>query len=133
MSQMWTRFVYCTLVLAAVGCGGGSDGKVTVNGQLLKSNKPLTLKNDVMKNMVFFPFDALKANKPFTTYPGTIHEDGSFEVRDIPPGKYLITLQLLGDTGDMCKGAFADEKRSKLIREVDGKEPLKIDVTKPAG
>ena len=97
----------------------------------MRNDKPLKMKTDVMREMTFYPYEEKKADKLANTYPAVVNDDGTFEI-SMPPGKYVISLKLIDGTGDICKGVFSAEK-SKLIREVDGKEPLKIDVTKPAG
>jgi len=113
------------------GCASSGQGKVKVTGQLLRNDKPLKLKTDVMREMTFYPYEEKKADKLVNTYPAVVNDDGTFEV-SMPPGKYVIALKLLDGTGDICKGTFTPEK-SKLIRDIAGKAPMNIEVTKPGG
>jgi hypothetical protein len=112
------------------GCGGGGPAKVKVTGELLNNGKPLQLSNQVMKTLIFHSQDAAPKGKSQTSYAAVVAENGSFEVAEIPAGKYLITLELLDGTGDICKGAFTKEQ-SGLIREITGAESITIDIAKP--
>lgn len=122
------------LALCLPACGRNEPAKVRASGQLLRNNQPLKLNTQVMKNMVFHPYEAVKQDQHYNTYSAMVEEDGTFKSEvDMPPGKYLITLELLDAPGDLCKGLFATKENSKLVREVTGKESLKIEITKPTG
>jgi hypothetical protein len=129
MNRSLSFLVFLVIAGLVAGCGG--DGrKVKVTGQLFKNGKPLTIKTDVMRPMALYPYESAKEGKG---YSPVVNDDGTFEVADVPTGKYIITLELLGDHGDMCKGLFASKEKSKLIRDVIGDEPLKIEITKADG
>lgn len=115
-----------------LGCGASEPGKVTATGQLLKKGQPLRIGNQVFTQMVFYPQPETKDVKTYNTYSAMLNPDGSFAVADIPPGKYLIALELIGDAGDLCSGLFKKDN-SKLIRDVTGKGSIQIDITKPKG
>ena len=115
-----------------MGCGSDGPANVSAKGQLLKKGQPLQIANGVFTQMVFYPATETKDLKTYTTYSAMLNPDGTFEVVSIPPGKYLIALELLGNSGDLCKGLFM-KQNSKLIRDVTGKESIQIEITKPKG
>ena len=112
-----------------MGCAAGGPPRVKVTGELHKNSKLLKIHTSVMRDMVFVPKNGAKDARPI---PAVVKDDGTFEVPSIPAGKYLIALQLIGDGGDMCKGMFPMDS-SKLIRTIDGKAPIMIEITKPTG
>ena len=60
-------------------------------------------------------------------------KEGTFEVKNIPPGRYRIAVVLapVGGT-DVFKGKY-DRTNSKVERDVKGDEDLIIDVDRPQG
>lgn len=69
---------------------------------------------------------------PFTTKPGEADATGNFEILEVKPGKYKVTAALRdplpGD--DKFNGEFSAQN-TKIIREIDGKTPLVIDLAAP--
>lgn len=125
--SMCAMTLLCGVLL---GCGEAGSTKITAKGQLLKKGQPLKVGTQVFTQMVFYT--DTKDPKTYNTYSAMVNPDGTFEVVNIPPGKYLITLELTGDAGDLCQGMFRKDN-SKLIREVTGKESIQIEITKPKG
>jgi hypothetical protein len=134
MNRLWCLLALLVAGALVVGCKGDASDKVKVTGQLVQNGKSLKFDNQVMKTMVFHPYESiLKTTRNCDTYPAGISDDGSFEAQ-MPPGKYVITLTLVDGKGDMCKGAFEVKEKSQLIREIgDGKGPMQIDIAKVGG
>src|SRR4029079_9637687 len=57
---------------------------------------------------------------------------GKFEIRDVRPGKYKIGVQQFDPNPqvDKLNGGFLPDK-GKIVRDIDGKSPLTIDLDKP--
>ena len=116
-----------TLALCANGCSGNKN--VTVNGKVTRGAEPLKVSNKGKIEVVFHPYPAVKDNKPVTTYPAMVQNDGNFEVTDIPIGQYLITVKQIDPmpVNDLLAGKF-DVQNSKIIREVKAGEKIDIDL-----
>jgi hypothetical protein len=129
MKRLATRtfcFAVCLALAAAPGCG---SGKVKVTGKVTKGGTPLASTTGHVQ-VKLIPADA-KAN--YTTYPAIANPDGTFEIPDITPGKYKVAVEQQ-DTpmSDGLGGAFNDQN-TRIVRDIDGKAPLNIDVSKPEG
>jgi hypothetical protein len=112
------------------GCGGPKN--VTVTGSILRGGKPLPLSKTGVVQVTLMP--DVGPDQEYTTYVGRCESDGSFKIDDVPPGRYKIGIEHLDPTpqDDQLRGAMRAEN-SKIIREIDGKAPLVIDLTKPGG
>jgi hypothetical protein len=115
-------------LFALTGCGGPKP--VTVTGTVVKDGKPIEVSKTGSVQITLVP-DVAKGEH-HTTRVGQAGPDGKFEITDVPPGKYKVAVQA-NDTGpvdDKLKGAFSPEN-TKIVREIDGKTPLLIDLAKP--
>ena len=57
---------------------------------------------------------------------------GIFEVFEVPPGKYRIGIEILDPTPQDDKlGGKMTANFSPIVRDVDGKTPIDIDLAKP--
>jgi hypothetical protein len=128
-------FPYRSLTLIAIlavglflsGCG---KQKVNITGQVLRDGKPIELSKT---GVVFVTLVSIvEPGKPFTTHPGKAKADGSFEILDITPGKYRIAVEVQDPTPmeDRLEGAFS-RKNSPIIKDLDGKTPLTVDLARP--
>jgi hypothetical protein len=72
------------------------------------------------------------ADEQYTTRVGRCEKDGTFEIPEVPPGKYRIGIEQFDPNPqiDKLNGAFRAGD-SKIIREIDGKAPVVIDLAKP--
>ena len=114
-----------------------SSGPVTVScsGTLLKDGQPLAVANEeIGLGMVSLEFIPIETAKPTTERYGVkVNKDGTFSRPDgIPPGKYKIAVWQWDPypNVDKLQGAFAEEK-TPLIRMIDGKSPLEIELSRP--
>lgn len=134
----------CTAIL---GCGSGnpSEGEVViVRGKVTNAGQPLKVAHaDVGAGwvQVVFVKDAGQgaAAGADQTYSTKADEAGAFELKGrfgngIPPGKYRIAVRQWDPypNKDGLQGKFS-EQQTPIVREVDGKTPLEIDVSKPQG
>lgn len=116
--------------LALPGCGGPKN--VTVTGSVLRGGKPLPLSKTGVVQVTLMP--DVGPDDPYTTYIGRCEPDGSFKIEEVPPGRYKIGIEHLDPSpqDDQLRGNFRAE-HGKIIREIDGKAPLVIDLTNPGG
>jgi hypothetical protein len=131
--------IRCLLLLAgilAVALGSGSGcgkRKAKIQGTVLKDGKPIQVSKTGHVAVTLIP--VVKEGEDFTTYPARADEQGNFETAvPIPAGKYKIAVQQFDPTPqvDALKGAFSPNS-TKIVRDIDGKTPLKIDIAKPEG
>lgn len=121
-------------VAAIVGCllltGCGGEKLVTAKGTITKNQQPLTVGPTGYVEVVLIP--DVPQGTPFTTKPGQTDAAGNFEIPEVKPGKYKVAVAvrdpLPGD--DKLNGEFS-QANTKIVREIDGKEPLKIELTAP--
>jgi hypothetical protein len=59
---------------------------------------------------------------------------GEFEAMDVPMGKYRIAVEHNDPTpqDDKLEGAF-NPTNTKIVRDINGKTPINIDLSKPEG
>jgi hypothetical protein len=112
----------------AAGCGGPAS--VTATGSILENGKPVALSPTGVVQVTLVPNAASEAD--FTSYVGRTDESGKFEVQEVPPGKYKICVEVLDPTpqDDKLQGALSMHN-TKIVREVDGKTPIVVDLAKP--
>src|SRR5581483_5568135 len=122
------------LALVASGCNRGPQ-KVAVSGQLSNQGKPLAVSAKGVVQLILFPYpDVLEKDKPYNSFPAVVDAEGKYLVNDVPVGQYLFTVELLDPypLNDLLNGAFRKES-SKIIRQIDGKAPIYIDLANPEG
>lgn len=128
------RYVYpwgLLLIVALAGCGGPAP--VTVTGTVRgKDGKPIEVSKTGVVQITLVPDVAPGTH--FTTKVGRAGPDGKFEITDVLPGKYKVAVQVNdpGPIDDKLKGEFSPEN-TKIVREIDGKAPLTIDLSRPEG
>ena len=119
-------FVFATLLCS--GCGG--EKLVTVKGTIKKNQQPLAFGSTGYVEVILIP--DVPVGTPRTTRPGRADASGNFEIDEVKPGRYKVSVALRdplpGD--DKLKEEFS-EANTKIIREVDGKTPLTIELTDP--
>jgi hypothetical protein len=117
------------VVLLQAGCSRQTN--VTVTGTVLRNGQPLAISPTGVLQVTLKP--DVGESEQFT--PKTTECDratGKFEIRDVQPGKYKIGVQQFDPTPqvDKLSGVFLPD-RSKIVRDIDGKMPLDIDLGKP--
>ena len=115
-------------VLALAGCGGPKT--VTAKGTVVKGGQPIPLSKTGAIQVTLQPDVA--PDVQYTTYVGRCDAAGKFEVFEVPPGRFKIGIEILDPTpqDDKLRGTMTANS-SKIIREVDGKKPIEIDLAKP--
>jgi hypothetical protein len=111
--------------------GCGPPPNVTVTGTVLQGAKPLALSPTGVVQVTLKP--DVPDGTDFTTYVGRCDPaTGKFEVLDVPPGKYKIGIEQLDPTPmeDKFQGAHSVNS-TKIIREIDGRAPIDIDLAQP--
>lgn len=110
-----------------VGCGPPPN--VTATGTVVQGGQPIKLGPTGVIQITLKP--DVPADKEFTTIPGRC-ENGNFTIPNVPPGKYVIGIEILDPNpmSDKLNGKLT-YNYSPIKREIDGKAPLTIDVAKP--
>jgi hypothetical protein len=112
------------------GCGGPKN--VTVTGTVLSNGKPVALSPTGTLQVTLMP--DVPPDSQYTTFVNDCDKEGKFTIENVPPGKYKIGIEQLDPTpqSDKLNGKFS-AANTKIIREIDGKQPLVIDLAKPEG
>ena len=131
MNKTGTRLattIALAVLLFASGCG--EPPTVTVTGTVARNGQPLALGPTGVVQITLVP--NVPQGTPYTTYVGRPDAAGKFEILDVPPGRYRVAVEQLDPTPqvDKLNGAFSTSS-SKIIRQIEGKEPLTIDLAKP--
>jgi len=117
-------------LVVCCGCGKKTNF-VTVTGSVLRNGKPLPVSKNGYVQVTLQP--DVDPGTPFTPRLAECDKaTGKFEIRDLPAGKYKVGVQQFDPdpTTDKLKGAFYVDT-GKIVRDLDGKEPLTIDLAKP--
>jgi hypothetical protein len=117
------------LVAISPGCNRGPQ-TVTVTGKILRGGQPLAVGPTGYVQVMLLP--DVGADEQYTTRVGRCEKDGTFVIPEVQPGKYKIGVEQLDPNPQLDKlnGAFRAGD-SKIIRDVDGKTPIEIDLAKP--
>jgi hypothetical protein len=118
------------LLAAWFFAGCGPPPNVTVTGTVLQGGKPLALSPTGVVQITLVP--DVPPGADYTSYMGRCDEAGKFEVVDVPPGRYKVCIEQLDPTpqDDKLQGAYSMHN-TKIIREIDGKTPIDIDLAQP--
>lgn len=127
--MFWRSVGILTLALAILGVGGCAAKKINVTGTVVREGKPLPFGKTGYVEIILIP--DVSADKGFTTRPGRADAEGKFEIPEVLPGKYRIAVYLRDPMpmDDKLNGEFSNEK-TKIVRTIDGKTPLSIDLAK---
>ena len=133
------------LLGTVAGCGPGNPAEgpvVGVHGRLTNAGQPLAVQGmdggEGMIRITFIKYEGEgKAVAASDTYSALVDARGNFKFsgrfgNGIPPGKYRVSVRQWEPypQKDLLGGKF-DEQHSPIFREVTGKEPLEIDLSKP--
>jgi len=120
--------ILLVLVLTAALAGCSTRRPITVKGKVLNKGAPLAVARAGVQ-VTLVPVDPQTSS---SNRVGRAEPDGSFTIEDVPPGKYRVAVEQFDPTPmvDKLGGAFSPAK-TKIVREVDGKAPLDIDLSKP--
>jgi hypothetical protein len=126
VSGWWLIAALCCLSLP--GCGG--EKLVTAKGTVTKDKQPIALGRSGYIEITLIP--DVPPGTPLTTRPGRVDAAGNFEIQEVKPGKYKVAIELRDPTpaDDKFQGEFS-AKNTKIVREIDGKTPLNIDLSAP--
>ncbi|HZT82974.1 MAG TPA: carboxypeptidase-like regulatory domain-containing protein [Gemmataceae bacterium] len=126
------------MVLLLSGCTKGGGKKVAVKGRVVDGGRPVTVPADLPPGdpgirVIFLSADR-EMKKAGEAYNAVVNpQDGTFEVKDIPPGKYRIAVSV-GAFGTPDKyGDKFSQDNSQIVRDVKGGEDIVIDLAKPTG
>ena len=116
------------LVAILVLCSGCDRRRlVTVNGSVLRNGQPLACGPTGYVQVTLQP--DVGADEQYTTRVGRCEKDGTFKIPEVPPGKYKIGVEQFDPNPqtDKLNAAFRAGD-SKVVREIDGKTPVNIDL-----
>ena len=130
---MSRRHVQLALALSIFVTLCGCESKprtVTVTGSVTKGGQPLSVSNTGYVQIMLLP--DVGADEQYTTRVGRCEKDGTFQIPEVAPGKYKVGVEQFDPIPqiDKLNGAFRAGD-SKIIREIDGKAPVTIDLAKP--
>jgi hypothetical protein len=121
--------VLLALVVISHGCNRGPQ-TVTVTGKIVRGGQPIAVGPTGYVQVMLLP--DVGADQQYTTRVGRCEKDGTFMIPEVQPGRYKIGVEQLDPNpqSDKLNGAFRAGD-SKIIRDVDGKTPIDIDLAKP--
>lgn len=131
----WTRptaLLFLALLCAAFAGCGKSVRKVALHGKITNNGQPLITSNKGFVQIMFHPVQE-GGEQTSTPVPAIVDsQKGTFEVDEIPVGKYKVAVQQMdpAPVTDKLKGAFA-YGRSNIVREVTDDGEMNIDLAKP--
>lgn len=119
------------LLLPLLFSGCKRDNKVTVTGTVTRGGKPLALSPTGVLQVTLVP--DVPEDQAYTSSIAECDKAGSFTIMDVTPGKYRIGVEQFDPTPqvDKLNSAFRADT-GKIIRDIDGKAPLQIDLANPA-
>src|SRR5437868_3065730 len=122
--RAWASIGLVAALLLATGCN--LQRKVTVTGRVLRSGQPISVSPTGYVQVTLMP-DV--SGQEYTTRQARCEKDGTFKIVEVPPGKYKIGVEQWDPNPqiDKLSGAFRVGD-SKVIRDIDGKAPLNIDL-----
>ena len=122
----------CLLVVCLLLPACNREKKVTVTGTITRGGQPLKLSPTGVLLVTLVP-DA-PPNDTYTSQIAECDQAGAFTIQQVTPGKYKIGIEQFDPNPQLDKlnAAFRADT-GKIIREIDGKGPLAIDLAKPAG
>ena len=127
---MVNRFLIAASLVGSmflIGCGG--ERLITVTGTVLRDGKPLPVSRTGVVQVTLVP--DVQPGEPYTTHVGRCDSEGKFEIPEVPVGTYKIAIELLDPTPQVDKLGGAFSQNTKFKRQLEGKEPLQIDLAKP--
>lgn len=116
-----------TALIFSSGCK--QQSKVTVTGSVARGGQPIACSANGYVQVTLMP--DVGASEQYTTRQTRCETDGTFKITEVPPGKYKIGIEQFDPNPqiDKLKGEFRVGD-SKVIRDIDGKAPLNIDLAK---
>ena len=96
----------------------------------MRNGKPIPLSKTGVIQITLQP--DVGPDVQFTNSVGACDSTGKFEIVEVPPGRYKVGIEVLDPTpqDDQLRGTLT-ANNTKIIREVDGKAPIVIDLAKP--
>jgi hypothetical protein len=126
--------VFALLLGLASGCSKGPT-KVDITGRIVKDGQPLKISDPSKGGMVKVTFasDNSKDMDSYISMSAKADEQGNFEIKGIPLGKYKVgVLQLADPRTDLLDGAFKTNT-STIVRDVESNgQSFEIDLGKEA-
>jgi hypothetical protein len=119
------------LLSLVVHAGCGKKQNVTVTGTVLRGGQPLKVSPSGVLQVTLVP--DMEGDENFTSAIAECDRaTGAFKILDVVPGKYKIGVEQFDPNPqtDKFNAAFRADT-GKIVREIDGKEPLTIDLAKP--
>jgi hypothetical protein len=122
------RLLGLFLFLLLTGCGG----KVHIKGRIVRAGNPIAPGKHGYVQVTLVP--VVEEGEHHTTIPTRATSDGSFEFRNISPGTYKIAVEHFDPTPlvDKLKSTHSP-RNTKIVRHLDGKRSVTIDLEKPKG
>jgi hypothetical protein len=118
-----------TLLALSLALGCQQERTVTVTGKVVRGGQPIGSSPTGYVQIMLLP--DVEAGEHYTTRVGRCESDGTFSIPEVPPGKYRIGVEHFDPNPqtDKFNGAFRAGD-SKVVRDIDGKTPVEIDLAK---
>jgi hypothetical protein len=133
---MMRFLLFAAVLVSLAGCSSSTGPElVECRGTLLKDGQPLDVaQRDIGVGMVTLTFVPVEASGPAPqTFGANADAQGKFTIPGgMLPGKYKVAVRQWDPypNVDKLNGAFAEEK-TPLVRDVDGKSEINIDLAMP--
>lgn len=111
--------------------GCGKQANVTVKGTVVRDGQPIAVSKTGVLQVTLRP--DVPEGEQYTSKIGECDRaTGAFVIPDVPPGKYKIGVEQYDPSPQIDKlGGKMRPDNSKIVRDIDGKTPLTIDLAKP--
>lgn len=124
----WIAFCVALMPLAG-GCGSG-PAKVNISGTVVKDGNPLKVSKKGVVEVQFI--GESEGERRITKQAEADPETGKFEIKNIPVGKYKISIRQVDPmpATDLLEGAFS-RQNSHIFRNVESNDQvIDIDLAK---
>jgi len=119
------------LMVVFLDTGCGKQANVTVKGTVVRGGQPIAISKTGILQVTLQP--DVPEGQPYSSKLGECDRaTGQFVIPDVPPGKYKVGIEQFDPNPqtDKLAGKMRPDN-SKIVREIDGKTPLTIDLDKP--
>jgi hypothetical protein len=133
MKHPWLAMLGILCVVFGPGCGG--DGRMNIQGRIVKGGAPFTVPEGDFIRLAFVP--VMPDGKPATTsyIAACNNQEGTFKVlgadlHGLPSGKYRVTVSHERKRSDLFRGAYDLDKTPFVFDITSSAQEIVIDLDK---